>query len=104
MDHEEHFFTRVEWRVAVPSVRGKWSVEANDGVDDKTEIPFDWWQIQGPAPATSEARLVYCRSQDRQRLAEAPTTINWRPCVRACVSCVHVCEWVLDVTMVEMVR
>ena len=33
-----HFFKRVEWRVAVPSVQGKWSVEEK-GVEDKTENP-----------------------------------------------------------------
>ena len=30
--------TRVKWRVAVPSVQGKWSVEEK-GVEDKTENP-----------------------------------------------------------------
>ena len=83
MVHDEHCFTRVKWRVAVPSVQGKWSVEGK-GVEDKTENPSIGGKFKILLRLLASAPC--CRSQDRQRLAEAPTTINWRARVRECVS------------------
>ena len=96
MDHEEYFLTRVEWRVAVPSGQGNWPVDPGKGRRGKDREPFDWWQIQDPAPATSEARLVIAGVRivrDWQRLL--------RRLIGVCV-CACVCqrsrwfEWVLD--------
>ena len=67
MDHEEHFFTMVKWRVAVPSVQGDHLV--NRRVGSYFHMTFRWFEV-------TKAREIECVSYFRSRRDELSDQVS----------------------------